>query len=100
MKKGQLSIETIIIVILALLVLVIVAASFTGGMKALWDKIVGTTEIDVASATERCNSICASAGTDAAVIKSTFCATSVVIKDVGVKNCRDLVPASSCASSC
>ena len=100
MKRGQLSIETIIIVILALLVLVIVAASFTGGMKSLWDKIVGTTEIDIGSATARCNSICTSAGTDSAVIKSTFCKTTVVIKDVGVKDCKDLVPSSSCTASC
>jgi uncharacterized protein (UPF0333 family) len=58
MKRGQLSMETIIIVILALLVLVIVAASFTGGMQALWSQIVGSGVQDLSTAAGKCKNVC------------------------------------------
>jgi len=98
MKRGQLSIETIIIVILALLVLVIVAASFTGGMKALWEQIVGSGTLSSSAAVDRCNKLCTDAGADTQLLKTTFCTTNVVIKDVGTKSCKELNP--SCAASC
>ena len=57
MKKGAISIETIVIIILALLVLVIVAAAFSGGMKELWDRILGigqtTGELELTDAVTR-----------------------------------------------
>lgn len=40
-KAVELNIATIIVVILAILVLVILALYFTGGMKSLWDQITG-----------------------------------------------------------
>lgn len=61
-KRGAISIETIIIIILALLTLVIVAAAFTGGMKQLWEKISGITSTiptaDVDTAKLTCQNYC------------------------------------------
>ena len=94
MKKGSISIETIVIIILALLVLVIVAASFTGGMKALWDKIIKTSEptseMTLSDATTKCNDIC---GTS----KQAFCLQSYIIKDVGPRACKDIVTCAGAA---
>jgi len=87
MKKGSISIETIIIIILALLVLVIVAAAFSGGMKQLWEKVMGigstTTELTLEEAQAKCTSIC---GTS----QSSFCTAAFPIKDLGPRNCRDI----------
>jgi len=62
MKRGAISIETIVIIILALLTLVIVAAAFTGGMANLWEKIRGIAEAiptaEVTSAQASCNVYC------------------------------------------
>jgi len=61
-KRGAISIEMIIIVMLAVLTLVIVAVAFTGGMAKLWAQISGlgstipVTEVDAARAT--CNGYC------------------------------------------
>jgi len=59
MKKGSIQIETIIIIILALLALVIIAAAFTGGFNQLWGKIMGfgaatTTEAAKAQCSQWC----------------------------------------------
>jgi len=97
MKKGQLSIETIIIVILALLVLVVVAIAFTGGMKNLWDQITGSGTVDLSTATQRCTDLCKNAGSNAELIKSTFCTKQFVIKDVGLMACKDLAPSAGCS---
>ena len=87
MKKGAISIETIVIIILALLVLVIVAAAFSGGMKELWDRILGigqtTGELELTDAVTRCNNVCASS-------PEAFCTTSVLVKEIGPRNCKDL----------
>ena len=40
-KRGAISMEMIIVIILALITLVVVAAAFTGGMQKLMDKISG-----------------------------------------------------------
>jgi hypothetical protein len=95
MKKGQLSIETIIIVILALLVLVVVAIAFTGGMKNLWDQITGAGAQDLVAAVSKCEKLC----TDATTAKNPnlFC-TTVAVKDIGMKTCKELYPA--CSLSC
>jgi len=86
-KRGQMSIETIIVIILALLALVIIAASFTGGMKNLWEKISGISDtasgISTSEAVTKCNEICAAS-------KPAFDTTSFLIKDVGSKRCADL----------
>ena len=59
-KRGAegLPISTIIIVILAVLVLVIVAASFTGGMKSMFDKIKALFKIYSATDEEAARQIC------------------------------------------
>lgn len=40
-KAVEINIATIIILVLAILVLVVLALYFTGGMKSLWDMIIG-----------------------------------------------------------
>jgi uncharacterized protein (UPF0333 family) len=61
MKKGVIQIETIIVIILALLALVIIAAAFTGGFNQLWGKIMGfTTTATTESAKADCTTWCAS----------------------------------------
>jgi len=85
MKRGQISIETIVIIILALLALVIIAASFTGGMRNLWAQITGisntTTAMDVPTAQGNCRSICNT---------PAFDTQSYIIQNVGPKTCREL----------
>ena len=90
MKKGQLSMETIIIVILALLVLVILALAFSGEMKKLWDRITGIestipqTEVEQARAT--CKSLCDS--------KFQAWCTQTFAGDLGAKypnGCREIM---------
>lgn len=62
-KRGvALNITTIIILILAILALVIIALYFTGGMRALWERIRGVGgvwhEADVTSARHACMAFC------------------------------------------
>jgi len=61
-KKGaELSMNVIIITILAVLVLVVVAVIFTGGMSTLTNKIRGLFQhqaLDLQSAISECNSYC------------------------------------------
>ncbi len=92
-RKGALSIETIIVIILALLTLVIIAASFTGGMKNLWERISGiaqTTsgEISFEEAKTRCAEVCNNA-------PQSFASTSYLIRNVGPRNCPQIT---SCAN--
>ena len=62
-KAVEMNINTIIIVILAVLVLVILALYFTGGMTALWEKITGVSgaynEADITTARQLCGTYCA-----------------------------------------
>ncbi|MEM2956189.1 MAG: hypothetical protein QW041_01255 [Candidatus Pacearchaeota archaeon] len=88
MKRGAISIETIIIIILALIVLVVVAAAFSGGMKNLWDKIMGTTEIELSQAKARCDDICTSAR--AVGKQELFDNATVTIRNIGVKYCKEI----------
>jgi len=57
-KGAEINITTIIVIILAVLVLVILALYFTGGMKSLWQKITGVKgswdETDVENARTVC----------------------------------------------
>jgi len=62
-KKGSISIEMIILIILALITLVVVAAYFTGGMQQLFNKITGISsaipEADRLAAKTTCDQYCA-----------------------------------------
>jgi len=88
------SIETLVIIILALLVLVIVAYSFSSGMKNLINRLVGIqstipqNEIDQATAT--CKSYC-----DAK--SQSFCSHEFA-GDLAGKKCKDFMP--SCTVAC
>ncbi len=65
-KKGQnLSINTIIITILAIFVLVILVVALTGGTSQFaewWGKIFGASAIDVQAAVLECDGFCKSYG--------------------------------------
>ncbi len=77
-KAIEMNITTIIVVILAILVLVILALYFTGGMKALWEKITGVSgtynEADVTSARQLCRTFCVVDD------EQSFCATPFNLK--------------------
>jgi hypothetical protein len=95
MKKGSIQIETIIVIILALLALVIVAAAFTGGFNQLWSKLTGSfgvSSVSAETATNNCIAWC-SAG-----LQNQFCTHQFVIngrENEGTKKCTDLgVPCS------
>ncbi len=77
-KKGvELNIATIVVVILAVLVLVILALYFTGGMKALWGQITPVPGAwDITQGTQAraaCTLLCS------AQDKTAFCEYSVLI---------------------
>lgn len=63
-KAVEMNVNTIIIVILAILVLVILALYFTGGMTALWQKIIPVAPSydvgEVTRAKQFCASLCLS----------------------------------------
>jgi len=92
MKRGQIHIETIIVIILALLALVIIAVAFTGGFGQLWSKIMGiggsipTTTTLLTDAQTQCNSLCSSNS-------NTFCTKTFAIKgqeDKSAQKCSDI----------
>jgi len=89
-KEGSISIETIVIIILAVLVLVIVAAAFSGGMKQLWDKIIGisqtTSEVELSVAQAGCAQLCSP------VKLPAYDTTSYFVKGVGAKSCSEISP--------
>jgi hypothetical protein len=89
MKKGAIQIETIIVIILALLALVIIAAAFTGGFNQLWNKLMGFgSETTIEAARTQCAQWC---DTNA---KAQYCGYTYTIG--GVKQaCKDLA---SCAA--
>jgi hypothetical protein len=78
-----------------LLVLVVVAIAFTGGMKNLWDQITGAGTQELSTATDKCIKICAD---DKTANKDTFCKATFVVKDLGVKACKELY--TGCGVSC
>jgi len=92
MKRGAISIEMIILIILALLTLVIVAAAFTGGMSELWKKISGISsaipEADRIAAKATCDQYCGQG------LKDIYCNPSFAGSIAG-KKCNDFT---SCAS--
>lgn len=58
-KKGvEMNINTIIIVILAILVLVILSLYFTGSIKKLWPNAGTFNEADITSARQACTALC------------------------------------------
>jgi len=90
MKKGAIQIETIIVIILALLALVIIAAAFTGGFNQLWGKLTGSfgvSSVTADTAVNNCNGWC---GANAA---NQFCTHQFVItgrENEGTKTCTNL----------
>ena len=82
-KRGAISMETIIIVILALITLVVVAAAFTGGMKNLMDKIsgIGSSIPGSEFARSTCQNLCESNS-------STYC-TQTFTGELEGKKCSD-----------
>ena len=81
-KKGSMSIETLVIIILALIALVVIALAFTGGMQGLLKQIFQPTTSEDVRKTE-CSTLCGL--TD----KTNFC-KPVDITGVGKKSCADL----------
>jgi archaellin len=90
MKKGTIQIETIIVIILALLALVIIAAAFTGGFNQLWGKLTGSygvSTVSAESATNDCSGWCS------ANAQTQFCTHQFVItgrENEGTKTCTNL----------
>ena len=89
MKKGAIQVETIIVIILALLALVIIAAAFTGGFNQLWSKIMNFSQlasVDESTAMQTCSGLCQNSD-------KSFCTISFVItgkEKEGSKKCADL----------
>ena len=58
-KAQQINVTTIIILVLAILVLLIVAISYTGGWTKLWQRITGTYKahggLEISAAAQQCN---------------------------------------------
>ena len=94
MKKGALSIETLVIIILAVVVLAIVAISFSQGFTATWNKILGIektyTQADFDSAKAACDQFCATSQ------YYNWCNSKAPL--AGDKKCDQL--GSSCAVNC
>jgi hypothetical protein len=90
MKKGAIQIETIIVIILALLALVIIAAAFTGGFNSLWQMLTGSfgvSSVSAEKATTDCNGWCN------ANAQTQFCTHQFVItgrENEGTKTCSGL----------
>ncbi|MCX8193804.1 MAG: hypothetical protein N3G19_00340 [Candidatus Pacearchaeota archaeon] len=80
-KAVELNVATIIIVILAILVLVILAFYFTGGMKGLWSKITpipsAYEQTDLETARSACTLYCS------AKDETTFCTHDFDIRKKG-----------------
>jgi archaellin len=90
MKKGAIQIETIIVIILALLALVIIAAAFTGGFNKLWSQLTGSfgvSSVTADAAMKSCNGWCE------ANAANQFCTHQFVItgrENEGAKTCINL----------
>lgn len=87
-KKGQtLSINTIIITILAIFVLVIIVVALTGGFgnfSKWWNEIWGSQAVDVQAAVLECNGYCNSYETSGAEqFRRNFCDTIYEIDSTG-----------------
>jgi len=66
-KRAQISMNTIVYVSIALLVLVLIVAFTTGGLANLFDELTKTSPTEIDSAKSRCASICGAARTDASI---------------------------------
>lgn len=93
MKKGAIQIETIIVIILALLALVIIAAAFTGGFNQLWNKLLSfqPEKLSMSDAQTACNNLCG---------KPDFCGKGFTIigqETLGLQKCQNIV---SCQMTC
>lgn len=89
-KKGQnLSINTIIITILAIFVLVILVVALTGGTGSFvdwWNKIFQSSAIDTQTAVLQCNGLCTSYdSTGADKFRIEFCEREFDIDTTGDK---------------
>ena len=65
-KRAQISMNTIVYVSIALLVLVLIVAFTTGGLGNLFGQITETGPTEIDSAKARCATLCGSARTDVA----------------------------------
>ena len=80
-KKGvELNVATIIVVILAILVLVILALYFTGGMKSLWERIAPVpgaySQTDIEQTRNACTLYCSIGD------KTAFCTHEFTIRKI------------------
>ena len=80
-KAVEMNVNTIIVVILAILVLVILALYFTGGMRSLWERITPVPgayeQTDVENARNACTLLCS------ADAKTSYCEREFQIKKKG-----------------
>jgi len=79
-KAVEINVATIIVVVLCILVLVILALYFTGGMKTLWEKITGIgytyyNQADIDQAKALCTTYCTTADI------YTFCTHEFTIRE-------------------
>lgn len=107
-KAVELNVTTIIIVILAVLALVIIALSFTGGMSKLWEQIIGIwggqTGVEEANLVETCKFYITTDN------KYGFCEATQLVRGRGetpmtceellnARNEQGLIPAGFCETS-
>lgn len=87
-KAVELNVSTIIVVILAVLVLVVLFLSFTGGMAKMWEQISSlwqpSKEIEVSNAISTCNLYMG------LVTKSSFCCSTQNVQNYGEVTCEEL----------
>ena len=87
-KAVELNVNTIIVVILAVLVLVVLFLSFTGGMTKMWEQISSlwqpSKEIEVSNAISTCNLYLG------LPIKSSFCCSTQNVQKYGEVTCKAL----------
>lgn len=100
-KKGaEMTVGTIIIIVLALIVLVVLVYGFTTGWGNLWAKITGFfggTKSNLATVVQGCKVACASGST------VDYCKTQTVTKDDGTKGpatCKSLEGAANGLEAC
>ena len=98
-KKGDvgLSMNTIVIAIIAIIILLLIVTFFTGGLSTIGQRITevfkkGTSGYDLDLAIKNCEDFCARAQRLPAVqqVNSAWCDESFNVVGQGTKNCREL----------
>jgi len=112
-KRAQISMNTIVYVSIALLVLILIVAFTTGGLGNLFEQITKTGPTEIDSAKSRCASICGSARTDVSTNgHATWTTSQYCNEDFGIdvdgdgsitsreiKNCWESPILSSCSTT-